>query len=57
VFRVILSTLAAAFGVQSRKNLEADAGKQSPLPFIIAGILFTVIFIFSLLTIVKLVLS
>ncbi|VUD47304.1 hypothetical protein TDB9533_01000 [Thalassocella blandensis] len=52
---LIGSTIAAAFGVQNRKNLERDFSQSSPFPFIIAGVLFTVLFVFTLFFIVKLV--
>lgn len=52
---ILGSTIAAAFGVQNKKNLERDFSQSSPLPFIVAGILFTVVFVFSLIFIVKLI--
>jgi len=58
MWRIILSTLAAAFGVQSKKNLERDEeSSQSILPYVLAGIIFTVLFIATLVTVVKIVLS
>lgn len=54
---LVLSTLAAAIGVQNRKNLERDFEHKSPMPFIVAGITFTVIFVVSLIVIVKVVLN
>lgn len=57
MWNIIVSTLAAAFGVQSRKNLEADFDKKTIVPFIVAGIIFTVVFILSLVLIVKIVLN
>ena len=57
MFRIVLSTLAAAFGVQSQKNLEQDEQSHSIVPFVVAGVVFTVIFIAVLVTIVKLVLG
>lgn len=55
--KLMLSASAAAFGVQNRKNLEQDFAQASPMPFIAAGILFTVVFIGILVLIVKVVLS
>ncbi len=52
-----LSVLAAAIGVQNRKNLEQDFEQSSPLPYIIAGVVFTVVFMLTLIFVVKLVLS
>lgn len=54
---LMVSVLAAAIGVQKKKNLEEDFASSSPMPFIVAGIVFTVAFVFSLIFIVKLVLS
>jgi len=54
---LVLSTMAAAIGVQNKKNLEKDFEQKSPMPFIVAGIAFTVIFVLSLVLIVRLVLS
>ncbi len=51
--RVIFSTLAAAFGVQSQKNLEADEKEGKIMPFIITGIIFTAIFVLSLVWLVS----
>lgn len=55
-WNIVLSTLAAAIGVQSNKNRERDFSQSSPLPFIAAGIIFTVLFILTVLTVVNLVL-
>ncbi|OQX34005.1 MAG: hypothetical protein B0D91_13200 [Oceanospirillales bacterium LUC14_002_19_P2] len=57
IFRVIQSVLAAAFGVQSNRNRERDFTEGKPGHFIIAGILFTVIFIIVLISIVNTVLG
>ena len=55
--KLVLSALAAAFGVQSRKNLEDDFAQRSPLPFIVAGIVFTAAFVLTLVLVVRLVLA
>jgi len=47
--KIVLSTLAAAIGVQSKKNHEEDFEKSSPWPFIIAGIVFTILFMLALI--------
>jgi len=52
---IVLSTLAAAIGVQSNKNRERDFSQNGPLPFIVAGIIFTILFILTVLTVVNLV--
>ena len=57
VLKVMQSILAGALGVQSDKRREEDFASHSPWPYIIAGILFTVGFVATLLVIVKLVLS
>ncbi len=54
---IVLSTLAAAFGVQNRNNLERDFSSDSPWPYIIAGIVFTLVLVLILAAIVALVLS
>ncbi len=50
------SVFAAAFGVQSQKKREEDFASGSPVAFIVAGILFTVVFVLTLLTVVRTVL-
>lgn len=51
------SILAGALGVQSDKRREEDFSSHSPWPYIIAGILFTVGFVVTLVVVVKLVLA
>ena len=55
--QVLQSTLAAALGVQSRKNRERDFQEGKASQFIFAGILFTLVFIGVMVTIVRTVLS
>jgi hypothetical protein len=50
------SVLSAAFGVQSRKNRERDFKHGKALHFIIAGAVFTVLFVLTMIVVVKLVL-
>ena len=50
------SAAAAAFGVLSRANRERDFSRGKPLHFIIAGIVFTAIFVLVVATVVQLVL-
>ncbi|UZJ45681.1 DUF2970 domain-containing protein [Marinimicrobium sp. C6131] len=57
LFQVIISTLAAAFGVQSSKNRERDFKHGSIAAYIISGVLFTAIFILIIVFVVRLVLS
>ncbi|MFM7272990.1 MAG: DUF2970 domain-containing protein [Gammaproteobacteria bacterium] len=54
---IVRSVFAAAFGVQSQRNRERDFGQGSYRHFVIAGILFTVLFILTLVTVVRIVLS
>jgi hypothetical protein len=55
---VLTSVFAAAIGVQSKKNQEKDfSSKQSIYIYITAGILFTVAFVFTVIFVVKTVLS
>ena len=49
------STLAAAVGVQSQRNRAKDFEEGNAGWFILAGIIFTVVFIFTVLTVVNLV--
>lgn len=51
---VIQSTLAAAFGVQSSKKRERDFREGRASHFIIAGILFTLLFVLALLALANL---
>jgi len=55
--RVVLSVLAAFIGVQKKQALEEDFSQQSPVPFIIAGLVLAALFIASLATVVSVVLS
>lgn len=54
---VILSVLAAMFGVQKGKNRERDFTKGNPWVFIVIGIVLTTAFVFLLIGIVKMVLA
>ncbi|PWG61111.1 DUF2970 domain-containing protein [Sediminicurvatus halobius] len=57
VWQVAKSTLAAAFGVQTEEARRRDFTQGSPAPFIIAGLVFTVLFVIALVVIVNIVLS
>ncbi|MCC5857014.1 MAG: DUF2970 domain-containing protein [Ectothiorhodospiraceae bacterium] len=57
LFQVIQSILAAAFGVQSQRARERDFTRGSPLPYIIGGVVFTVLLIVLLIVVVNIVLS
>ena len=54
---VIGSTLAAAFGVQSRKARERDFTRGNVVTFLIAGVVFTVLFVVAVSTVVQLVIG
>lgn len=54
--QVVLSVLAAALGVQSARNRERDFEHGNPLVFIAAGLIFTVLFIATIVGVVYLVL-
>jgi hypothetical protein len=56
-WQVIKSTLAAALGVQSESARQRDFSHGSPATFIIAGFVFTGIFVVLLVLIVNLVLG
>lgn len=55
-WRSMLSVMQASFGVQSRKNKERDFTDGSIPAFITAALLFTTLFILTLVVIVRLVL-
>ncbi len=53
ILRVVRSTLAAAIGVQSKKNRERDFEEGNAGTFIVAGILFTVLFVATIVVVVS----
>ncbi|MDP5209041.1 MULTISPECIES: DUF2970 domain-containing protein [unclassified Microbulbifer] len=55
--QIVLSTLAAAIGVQSNKNRKRDFQSGSVMHYLVAGIVFTILFVLILAGIVKGVLS
>lgn len=52
---VIKSVLASFFGVQSSSQYQKDADSPSFVPFVVVGVLMTVILILSIVFIVSLV--
>ena len=52
-FQIMLSVMSAAIGVQSAEVRARDFQTDSPLPFILAGIIFTVVFVGTLLVIIS----
>ena len=55
--KIVQSTLAAAIGVQSKKNRERDFEEGNAGAFIAAGIIFTALFIATVLAVVHWVLA
>ena len=51
------SVIAASFGVQSRKNKERDFEQGSISGFVAAALIFTVLFVLTLVVIVRVVLA
>jgi hypothetical protein len=49
----VQSTLAAAIGVQSKKNRERDFEEGNAGTFIVTGILFTVLFVATIVVVVS----
>ena len=47
-WQVVMSTLAAALGVQNSANRERDFTHGNPLVFIAAGLIFTVVFVLTI---------
>ena len=52
LWQVIKSVAASAFGVQSSKNREHDFQQKSPLPYIVVGVVFVILFIMTILLVV-----
>lgn len=55
--QMFMSTVAAAFGVQSSANRERDFSRGKASHFILMGIGFTVLFVLTVVFVVRLVLS
>jgi hypothetical protein len=56
-FQILLSTFAAAFGVQSSKNRERDFTGGNIYVYLAAGVIFTFVFVVVMVLIVKTVLA
>lgn len=54
---ILKSTLAAAIGVQSNKNRERDFQHGNIWIYVLAGVLFTAIFVISLIVFVNIFLA
>ena len=57
LFRVVLSVMAAMFGVQSSKNRERDFAKGRPAAYVIVGIIMTLLFVLTLWAVVSIVMT
>jgi hypothetical protein len=55
LLQVMGSVFAAGFGVQSKDKKVRDFTRGRPVQFIIAGLVFTLAFLFGLITIVNLI--
>ncbi len=53
--QVFQSTIAAAFGVQSDRNRQRDFKHGKPIHYIIAGLIFTLLFIATIVLVVQMV--
>lgn len=57
LLQIAASVFAAAFGVQSSKNQQRDFKHGNARVFIISGIIFTLLFMGTVFTVVRLVLK
>lgn len=57
LWELITTTLWAVLGVQSRRNRERDFTHGKAIHFIVAGIVFTLVFVIGMILLVNLVLS
>jgi len=56
IWQVLMSTLAAALGVQTNKNRERDFSSGNIYVYLMAGLIFTVFFVVLMIIIVKTIL-
>jgi hypothetical protein len=56
-WKMLLSVMQASFGVQNRKNKERDFASGSIKGFVVAALIFTVLFVLTVASVVNLVLS
>ena len=54
---ILLSTLAAALGVQNRRNMERDFTHGEFAQFMLAGLVFTVVFVLTMVALVSLAMA
>jgi|11BtaG_2_1085332.scaffolds.fasta_scaffold20839_2 hypothetical protein len=55
LWQTIKSVLSAFFGVQSTDNRERDFKKGNPVVFLIVGLAITIVFLGSILSLVKVI--
>ncbi len=55
--QILKAVLGAFVGVQSEQQRQQDFQTQSPLPYIIAGVVVTFLFVLGLVLIVRIVLA
>lgn len=53
--QILRSSLAAGLGVQSSRNRERDFADGSPRRFIVMGVVLTMLFIASLVTVIRII--
>ncbi|WP_199610542.1 DUF2970 domain-containing protein [Flocculibacter collagenilyticus] len=56
-FQIVLSVMAAFFGVQSKQNYQQDFNQGNPLPYIVVGIVMVILFVLTLVAIVSVVIN
>ena len=56
-WKIILSVVQAAFGVQSKHNRERDFKSGKIMPYVIASVIFTLLFVVAIIFVVNQVLS
>ncbi|CUS48174.1 MAG: hypothetical protein HLUCCO02_06350 [Idiomarinaceae bacterium HL-53] len=54
---VVMSVLAAMFGVQTERNRRRDFNQKSGVPYIVVGVVFIVLFVLTIFAIVSLVMK
>lgn len=55
LWQVIKGIFAALIGIQSKDNFHEDFSQKNAAPYIILGVVFTILFVLSLIKIVTLI--
>lgn len=55
--QILKAVLGALVGVQSEQQRQQDFKTQSPMPYLIAGVVMTLCFVLGLVLVVRLVLA